>query len=127
MSIVNWARKHNYCDPDEKLEDFYNDVCRSLAWDAFQNQEDVVYMMHELGNGRKPKLKDDCIDVLDNLLERSMIGDLKTFLIAQLIFFYSKDDIDIPKSIAEWVNDYLALDDEDKIVGVEDEPNETDK
>lgn len=117
----NWNDKFNWCDSEDKLADYFNDICRHVSWKMFENQEEWLYMVNELGKGRNPKIKsfkefEDAFDAAFN----DYISMMRTTMFYGFLQEYADDDIDIDEETAYMLNDWLGLSEEDGYVGTED-------
>lgn len=109
----------NFFDEEDLAKDWLNRLCRRVSWKIFENQEDICYMVNELGEGRNPKLKDNAIDVIQQLVIQELdleIGDITMYFVRSLI----DNDIDCSPEVAVEVNDWFGLDEEEEYEGRED-------
>lgn len=94
----------NFFDEEFLAKDWLNRSCGDVSYDIFSNQEDICYRVGELGKGRNPKLKDDVIDTVYDMVEKRM-----GYLIESVTMFFIKDmldnDIDCSPEVAEQVNE----------------------
>ena len=116
-----WNKKFNWCDPEDTLEEWFNRLCGHINWDMFESQEEWVYMIGELGKGRKPKIKswEAFRDAFNNAYDKN-VGFMKGCMLYGFLKMYADSDIDLDSYTAWELNDWLCLDGEDAYEGVED-------
>lgn len=117
----NWSDKFNWCDSEDKLADYFNDICRHVSWKMFENQEEWLYMVNELGKGRNPKIKSfkEFKDVFNNAFNE-YISMMRGSMFYGFLQTYADNDIDLDKEAAYELNDWLGLSEEDGYVGIDD-------
>lgn len=116
MEQKSWNKKFNWCDPEETLEDWFNSVCGRINWNMFESQEQWIYMINELGEGRKPKIKSwDAFRDAFNAAYEENVGFMKSCMLYGFLKMYADSDIDLDLNTAWELNDYCGFD--------EDEPN----
>ena len=109
MKLRDFNAEMNFFDEKELAKDWLNRLCTRVSWKIFENQEDVCYMINELGEGRKPKLKDDVFEVIQQLVIQELdleINDITMFFVRDLI----DNDVDCSPEVAEEVNDWYGID-----------------
>ncbi len=103
----DYNKEMNFFDEERLAKDWLNQACNMASYDIFRKQEDICYMAGELGKGRKPKLKDDAIDVLYDIVEDNM-----GLVIEYVVMFFLKDmldnDIECSPEVAWEVNDWYC-------------------
>ena len=106
---MDYNTEFNYFDDETLAKEWFNELCNGAAWDIFNKQEEIVYMMDELGEGRKPMFKDKAYENIRHIVENRlafMIDDIACGLIKQLY----ESDIDMPQDMADDMNDWYGDD-----------------
>lgn len=109
---MDYNTEFNYFDDETLAKDWFNELCNGAAWDIFQKQEEIVYMMGELGKGRKPMFKDKAYENIRRIIENRlafMIDDITCGLIKQLY----ESDIDMPQDMADDMNEWYGYQPDD--------------
>lgn len=112
---TNFAEELNYCDNRETLSEFFNWCVENLLYDCFKNQEDIVYMHGELGKKRKPMIKEDAIEKMENLLMKGSLGlFIDEAIVATIKHLHEDGDIDVSVEVAREYNEYFSYKEGDK-------------
>lgn len=116
-----YNKRWNMFDEDTLASEFYDSLCKRVSYSIFSNQESIVYMAGELGEGRKPKLKDDAPKIIEDLIVKELgylIGGTADMFIKDLY----ENDIDMSEWLATEMNCAFGYepDDEEAFTGVHD-------
>lgn len=116
--MATWNDTFNWCDSEEKLSDFFDDICRHVQWKLFENQDKWIYMVNELGKGRNPKIKSlkEFEDVFNDAFNE-YTSMMRSTMFYGFLQMYADDDIDIDEETAHELNDWLGLSGEDAYIG----------
>lgn len=102
--MIDYNEEFNCFDKRTSAAEWFNFICKDIAWYAFQNQEDWLYMMDELGEDRNPKIKDNFYEVFGLLFDRE-IAYIKECVLDGFLKFYHDQDIDVSKKVADEYNE----------------------
>lgn len=106
---TNFAEELNYCDNRETLAEFFNWCVENLLYECFKNQEDIVYMYGELGKKRKPMIKEDAIEKMNNLLMKGSLGlFIDEAIVAAIKHLHEDGDIDVSAEVAREYNMFFG-------------------
>ena len=107
--MADWNEKFNYFDDELLAKDWFNRLCDRLSWKFFENQEDVLYMAGELGEGALPKFKEGAIEKMQDVIVRElgwMIGCITTGFIES---FRIDSNVDLSEEMEEWLIDEMGM------------------
>lgn len=119
--MATWNEKFNWCDDEAKLADSFNHLCGHINWKMFENQEDWLYMVNELGKGRNPKIKS--FEKFEEAFDKAYseyTSMMKACIFYGFLQMYADDDIDLDPESAYELNDWLGFEGEDAYEGIED-------
>jgi len=86
-----------YAEDDYPLNDFVDNLTRSLSWYMFEHQNEICYNISEKN---PPMLKDNVIERMQNFLDNEF-GWVRNYIICRMLISYRMGNVDLGKE-AEW-------------------------
>lgn len=86
-----------YAESDYPLNDFVDNLTRSLSWYMFEHQNEICYNISEKN---PPMLKDNVIERMQNFLDNEF-GWVRNYIICRMLISYRMGNVDLGKE-AEW-------------------------
>lgn len=86
-----------YAEDDYPLNDFVDNLTRSLSWYMFEHQNEICYNISEKN---PPMLKDNVIERMQNFLNTEF-GWLRNYIICRMLISYRMGNVDLGNE-AEW-------------------------
>lgn len=102
-----------FFDDDTLANDYVKNIVNHAAYRLFENQQDWLYMVGELGKGRWPMLKDNAVDYIEQKVEQEF-HLLIAFITFELIKMYHGQDIDLSENVAAEYNEWFGYEPEDE-------------
>ena len=86
-----------FAEDDYPLNDFVDNLTRSLSWYMFKHQEEICYMISEKN---PPMLKDNVIERMQNYLNTEF-GWIRNYIICRMLISYRMANVDLGEE-GEW-------------------------
>lgn len=86
-----------YAEKDYPLNDFVDNLVRSLSWYMFEHQNEICYNISEKN---PPMLKDNVIERMQNFLNTEF-GQLRDYIISRMLISYRMSNVDLGNE-GEW-------------------------
>ena len=86
-----------FAEDDYPLNDFVDNLTRSLSWYMFKHQEEICYMISEKN---PPMLKDNVIERMQNYLNTEF-GLIRNYIICRMLISYRMANVDLGEE-GEW-------------------------
>lgn len=112
--MFDYNEKFDWFEDDTLAKDWFNDMCGHIAWKAFENQEEWIWMAGELGNGCNPMIKPEAIEIFDRFVQEEICW-MKSHIIMSFMKLYHEDDIDYSEDIKEAVEEYFGKEEEEEL------------
>lgn len=88
---------HPFAEDDYPLNDFVDNLTRSLSWYMFEHQEEICYNITEKN---PPMLKDNVIERMQNYLNTEF-GWIRNYIICRMLISYRMANVDLGEE-GEW-------------------------
>jgi hypothetical protein len=86
-----------YAEDDYSINDFVDNLARSLSWYMFEHQDEICYNISEKN---PPMLKDNVIERMQNFLDTEF-GWVRNYIICRMLISYRMNNVDLGNE-AEW-------------------------
>ena len=86
-----------YAEDDYSINDFVDNLARSLSWYMFEHQDEICYNISEKN---PPMLKDCAIERMQNFLDTEF-GWVRNYIICRMLISYRMNNVDLGNE-AEW-------------------------
>ena len=86
-----------YAEDDYSINDFIDNLARSLSWYMFEHQDEICYNISEKN---PPMLKDCVIERMQNFLDTEF-GWVRNYIICRMLISYRMSNVDLGKE-GEW-------------------------
>lgn len=100
--MATYNERFNYFEDDTLASEWFNSLCRNIAWEAFERQEEWCVSASEREN-RKPLIKNNFVEVFDEIFDQRLAFLRETILLGFLCEYYN-DDIEVMQDVADWYN-----------------------
>lgn len=117
---MSFNKEHSIADEDLTLADWIDEIARHVSFDVFSNQERVVYMVGERGEGRLPMTKPDAIREIGTFVDDHMAVVRDSIVYGIVKDLHEKGNIDLDADTAYEYNMWYGLDGDEEVVGKED-------
>lgn len=111
---MKWIEHYEmpYAEDDELLNDYVNEILKRASWRLFESQDKVVYMANETEKGI-PKMREDAIDYIREVLYQELRGWMLPYLVDRILVAYLKSNIEPSEEVKYHFEEDLCEDSED--------------